>query len=78
VSSSKGKPTNLRRQRRQTERRLAIAVVLCLLLLGGGLIGLIYGRGAAVVAVSCLTLGSAVFALLWFIVSLMEWWAGRG
>jgi len=77
MNSSKGKPTNLRRIRRQTERRLAIAVVLSLLLLGGGLVGLIYGTGAAVMAVSCLTLGCAVFGLLWFIVSLMEWWTNR-
>jgi len=54
-----------------------MAVVLCLLFLGGGLVGLIYGTGAAVMAVSCLTLGCAIFALLWFILTLMEWWAGR-
>ena len=77
MSGGKGKPTNLRLLRRQTEQRLAIAVVLCLLLLGGGLIGLIYGRGAAVMAVSCLALGCAVFALLWFILTMMEWWSGR-
>jgi len=70
-------PTDRRRYRRQTERRLAMAVVLCLLFLGGGLVGLIYGSGAAVMAVSCLTLGCAIFALLWFILTLMEWWAGR-
>jgi hypothetical protein len=28
-------------------------------------------------AVSCLTLGCAIFALLWFILTLMEWWAKR-
>jgi hypothetical protein len=72
-----GKPTNVRQHRQQTERRLAIAVVLSLLLLGGGLIGLIYGTGAAVMGLSCLILGCAVFALLWFIVSLMEWWTSR-
>jgi hypothetical protein len=67
----------LRRHRRQTERRLALAVVISLLLVGGGLIGLIYGTGAAVMAVSCLMLGCAVFALLWFALTVMEWWAGR-
>jgi hypothetical protein len=77
LSHNKGKPTDVRQHRQQTERRLAIAVVLCLLLLGGGLIGLIYGTGAAVMGLSCLILGCAVFALLWFIVSLMEWWAVR-
>lgn len=71
------RPTDLRRYRRQTERRLAIAVVLCLLFVGGGLVALIYGTGAAVMAVSCLLFGCAIFALLWFILTLMEWWAKR-
>ena len=69
--------TDRRRYRRQTERRLAMAVVLCLLLVGGGLVGLIYGSGAAVMAVSCLLFGCAIFALLWFILTLMERWAKR-
>jgi hypothetical protein len=75
MSSSERRPTNLRRHRRQTEQQLALAVVLSLLLVGGGLVGLIYGTGAAVMAISCLTLGCAVFAILWFAVTLMEWWA---
>lgn len=76
--SGERRPTeDLRRHRRQTERRLAAAVVLSLLLLGGGLIALIYGRGAAVLAVSCLGVGAAVFGLLWLILTAMEWWAGR-
>ena len=76
-NNSKRPPTDLRRYRRQTERRLATAVVLCLLLLGGGLVGLIYGSGAAVMAVSCLTMGCAIFAFLWLILTLMGRWAGR-
>jgi ABC-type uncharacterized transport system permease subunit len=70
-------PTDLRQQRRQTERRLAVAVVLSLVLLGGGLVGLIYGRGAAILAVSCLSAGCAVFGALWLILTGMEWWATR-
>jgi len=54
-----------------------MAVVLCLLRVGGGLVGLIYGSGAAVMAVSCLLFGCAIFALLWLILTLMEWWAKR-
>ena len=70
-------PTNLRDHRRATERRLALSVVLSLLLLGGGLIGLIYGTGAAILGISCLLLGCAVFALLWLILTAMEWWSKR-
>lgn len=77
MNNRRQRPTDLRRYRRQTERRLAIAVVLCLLFVGGGLVALIYGSGAAVMAVSCLLFGSALFALLWLILSLMGWWAER-
>jgi len=77
MNSQEQRPTDLRRYRRQTERRLAIAVVFCLLFVGGGLVALIYGSGAAVMAVSCLLLGCAIFALLWFILTLMQWWVKR-
>jgi len=70
-------PTDLRRQHRQTERRLAVAVVLSFLLLGGGLVGLIYGRGAGILAVSCLAVGCALFGALWLILIGMERWAAR-
>ncbi|MDH7484686.1 MAG: hypothetical protein QHJ81_00240 [Anaerolineae bacterium] len=77
MSKRRQHPTDLRRYRRQTEQRLAIAVVLCLLFVGGGLVALIYGSGAAVMAVSCLLFGCALFALLWLILTFMGWWAGR-
>jgi len=70
-------PTDTRGYRRKTERRLALAVVLSLLLLGGGLIGLVYGTGAAILGASCLLLGCAVFALLWLILTAMEWWSKK-
>lgn len=70
-------PTDLRQQRLQNERRLALAVVLSFLLLGGGLVGLIYGRGAGILAVSCLSVGCALFGALWLILTGLEWWAKR-
>ena len=70
-------PTNTRLIREQTERRLAMAVVLCLILLGGGLVGVVYGTGVAMVALSCVIVGSSVLGLLWLALSLMEWWVGR-
>jgi len=54
-----------------------VAVVLSFLLLGGGLVGLIYGRGAGILAVSCLSVGCALFGALWLILKGMEWWAKR-
>jgi hypothetical protein len=75
VSSDSNEPTNLRKYRRQTERQLTIAVVAFLVLVGGGLIGLIYGPGAALMGISCLLLGAGIIGLLFIILTLMERWA---
>ena len=78
MSSDSNEPTDLRTYRRQTERRLTLAVVLFLVLVGGGLIGLIYGPGAALMGISCLLLGAGVIGLLFVILTLMERWAESG
>ena len=75
MSSDSKEPTDMRRYRRQTERRLTLAVVLFLVLVGGGLIGLIYGPGAALMGISCLLLGAGIIGLLFVILTLMERWA---
>jgi hypothetical protein len=78
MSSNSKEPTDLRRYRRQTERRLTIAVVVFLILVGGGLIGLIYGPGAALMGISCLLLGGGIIGLLFVILTLMERWVESG
>ena len=70
-------PTDYRAYRRKTERTLAIAVVVALVGVGGALIALIYGRGAAAFGLVCLLGGSGVFGLLWLLLALMERWANR-
>jgi hypothetical protein len=75
MASDSKEPTDMRRYRRQTERRLTLAVVLFLVLVGGGLIGLIYGPGAALMGISCLLLGAGIIGLLFVILTLMERWA---
>lgn len=62
------------RYRRQTQTRLIVGGVLILLVVGGGLVWAIYGRAAALTAVSCLVAASAIFGLLWLILSLLERW----
>ena len=56
---------NTARHHRQTQGRLII---------GGGLVWLIYGGSAAVTAVACLFVAFGLFGLLWVILSLMELW----
>jgi protein-S-isoprenylcysteine O-methyltransferase Ste14 len=75
MAMSSKEPTDLRKYRRQTERRLTVAVVVFLVLVGGGLIGLIYGPSAALMGISCLFLGAGIIGLLFAILTLMERWA---
>jgi len=65
-------PTDMRAYRRQTERRLAIAVVLTLVLIGSVVIGLVYGWPAVFTGLLCLLPGAGVFLLLWVVLSVVE------
>ena len=56
-------PTDLRANRRKLDRNLAWAVVVFLVGVGGLLIALIYGAGAAVLGISCLATGAGLFGL---------------
>jgi len=66
------KPTDMRAYRRQTERRLAIAVILALVLIGSVVIGLVYGWPAVFTGLLCLLPGAGVFLLLWIVLSVIE------
>ena len=63
------------RHRRATERQLAAGGCLLLVLLGGGLIALLYGRGAALVGVGAIALVGGLGVLLWLILTLLTRWA---
>jgi protein-S-isoprenylcysteine O-methyltransferase Ste14 len=69
-------PTDYRRFRRETDRKLAIAVVLFLLVVGTGLIALIYRPSAGILAFICLLGGVGIIALLWILLTLIERWVG--
>ena len=68
-------PTDYRADRRKNDRDLALAVVFFLVGVGGALIALIYGGGAAILGVVCLLGGAGVFGLLWLILALMGRWS---
>ncbi len=59
---------------RGTQVRLILGGALILVLVGGGLIWLFYGRSAALVAVSCFLVILVIGGLLWLILRLMELW----
>jgi hypothetical protein len=70
-------PTDLRRNRKQTERRLLILAVVVLVFVGGGLIALIYGPGALLTALPCLLGAAGAILFLYLLFALAERWANR-
>ena len=50
------------------------AVIAVLVLLGGGLIALIWGPGAAITGVACLILGAGLIVGLWLLLTVIERW----
>ena len=77
MGSSRRLPTDRRRQRKQTERRLLALVVGVLVLVGGGLIALIYGPSALLTALPCLLGGAGAIVVLYLLFALAERWANR-
>ncbi|GAB4567637.1 MAG: hypothetical protein Kow0047_19930 [Anaerolineae bacterium] len=72
-----GEPTDYRAMRRRLDRDLLWWVIGVLLVVGGGLIGLIYGKGALILGLSCLAVGAGLILSLWGILNLMERWVSR-
>ena len=66
-----------RRHWNQTQIRLILGGLAVLVVIGGGLVWLLYGSAAATTAVACLLGFAAVLGLLWLILGLLERWAKR-
>jgi hypothetical protein len=75
LMSDQGDPTNPRRQRRLEQRRLFWAVAVFLVVVGGGIIALVYGSRAVLLGAACLLGGAGILAVLWVILILIERWA---
>ena len=56
---------------------MLLAVVAFLLIVGGGLIYLIYGAGALITGLACLLFGVGLLLLLWIILTATERWANQ-
>ena len=70
-------PTNYRKTRRDEERRLVILVILALIIVGTGLIGLIWGAEAAMLGGLCLLSGAILIGGLWLLLNLVQKWIGE-
>ena len=70
-------PTDTRKIKRTTDKQLLLLVVGTLLLVGGGLIFLIYGKWALATGLVCLIPGAGLILFLWGLLSLIERWVGE-
>ena len=63
-----------RRHWQQTQGRLIVAGLALLIIVGGGLVWLLYGNVAAFSAVACLLVAVGLVGVLWLILTLLEKW----
>ncbi|MBI3912788.1 MAG: hypothetical protein HY327_01135 [Chloroflexi bacterium] len=64
---------NSRKYQTQLERELIGGGILITLVIGGGLIGLIWGSGALIAALGCFVLAAGLIALIWLFLKALEW-----
>lgn len=64
---------DLRKYARQTSVQLAFGAILLLFLVGDGLIYFIYGKGAALMGLSCLLIGLAPLVIIVLLMLLLNW-----
>ncbi len=74
MSQRGSRRSGLDRHRQQTYTRLVLGGFSILVLVGGGVVWLLYGRSAALTTVVCLLVAASLFGLLWLILSLLELW----
>jgi hypothetical protein len=65
--------TDLRRHRQRTDRNLLLGFFALLFLVGGGLIWLLYGAGAAAFGLACLALGAVLTGLVLLLMLGLQW-----
>ena len=65
-------PTDYRRTRRKQERNLLYLVIFVLVVVGTGLIGLIWGVNSALLGGLCLVGGAALIGGLWLLLSWLQ------
>ena len=67
-------PTNYRQTRRQQDKNLLYLTIFVLVVIGTGLIGLIWGFRSALLGGICLLGGAMLIVGLWLLLSLIQKW----
>jgi hypothetical protein len=70
----KQSPTNYRKTRREQQKNRLLLVLFVLVVIGAGLIGLIWGVRLAVLGGICLLGGAGLIVGLWLLLSLLQKW----
>ena len=66
--------TNMRRYRRDGDRNFLLLAIASLIIVGGLLIGLIYGPATLLTALPCLLGGAGLILGPWLLLSMLEKW----
>ena len=72
MSKGRRRRSDLDQHRQQTHIRLILGGFSILVLVGGGLVWLLYGRLAGLTTAACLLMAASLFGLLWLILRFLE------
>jgi hypothetical protein len=75
MGSTDRPPTDYRGLRKRNERWILVAAIVVLVVVGGGLIGLVFGFGQLLTAAPCLLGGAGLIAGLYFFFVVLERWS---
>ena len=68
---------DLRKYAKQTNIRLMVGGILLLMIIGGGLIWIFYGRNAAVFGLICLLIGLLPILIIWLFLYILDWFTKK-
>lgn len=74
IKETKSAGTNLRQHQKDDDKRLLFVVVFTLVVVGSGLIGLIFGWQALLTSIPCLLGGALLILVPWGLLTLVEKW----
>ena len=77
MDANRQPPTDMRRLRKQNERRILVITLLTLTVVGGGLIGLFFGPIEMLAALPCLLSGAGTILGLWLLFAFVERWLDK-
>lgn len=70
-------PTNMRQTRKDNDKKLLFLVIFMLVVVGSGLIDLIFGWQALLTSLPCLLGGALLIIVPWGLLTLAEKWRDR-